>query len=94
MKAFNVSVRESGEGEDWHAPYTDYAKENNLNNIIVSHDELVNDLHAADLVFGDSSYAMHLAILVGKRVYCSIPISNAKSSLPHEGLGYLRETDV
>lgn len=74
--------------------YVEYVTENKLDNVIVSKNELLNDLYLADLVFGDSSYAMHLAILVGKQVYCSIPINSVMSKLPHKEVKYLRELDV
>ncbi len=74
--------------------YIEYISENKLDNVMVSNTDLLNDLYLADLVFGDSSYAMHLAILVGKQVYCSIPINSMMSQLPHNEVKYLRELDV
>lgn len=74
--------------------YEYYIKENNLKHVCVSYDTLVADLHSAGSVFGDSSYAMHLAMLVGKKVFCSIPLESINSTLPHQSLRYLRETNV
>ena len=74
--------------------YEEFIRKHNLQNVIVSGRNLLEDLYFAGFVFGDSSYAMHLATLVGKNIVCSIPISNVLSSLPHPSLKYLRDMDV
>lgn len=74
--------------------YETYIKENNLKHVEVSNDGLVADIYLADFVFGDSSYAMHLAMMVGKKVFCSIPLHSVNTKLPHNAIKYLRELDV
>ena len=74
--------------------YVSFLNENDFSNAHVSQGTMLEDIFKADLVFGDSSYAMHLATLVGKNIVCSIPISNINSSLPHPSLRYLRDMNV
>ena len=74
--------------------YLSFLAKKNLKNVFISEQTLLEDIHDADLVYGDSSYGMHLADLVEKPIICSIPVKSFNSQLPHSNLRYLRDLSV
>ena len=91
-KSFNLCIRPHP--SEKAEKYFKFLNENNITNTFVSQNSILEDMYNADLVYGASSYAMHLASLVEKKIICSIPIKNVKSSLPHASLQYLRDMNV
>lgn len=69
--------------------YVKYIERKNFEYVSVSNASLEKDFAKSANIFGASSYAMHLAILAGKNVFCSIPLSGHTSSLPHRDIRYL-----
>ena len=74
--------------------YEQYIDRKQIKNSILSNSSLETDFALSANVFGASSYAMHLAILAGKNVFCSIPIPGIKSLLPHSDIRYLVDEKI
>lgn len=54
---------------------------------------LLEEIHQSDVVVGCQSMAMVVGILLGKKVYCSIPHGGAPCALPHSEIIHLKDLD-
>lgn len=70
--------------------YREFIASRNFSNVMISDSELIADMARSTHIFGASSYGMHLALKVGKSVYCSIPCKDQFTELPHDNIKYLR----
>ena len=75
--------------------YHDWVAENSTLNVKMDDSlNIARSIGCSSWVAGCESYALVLALLAGRKTYCTLPPWAPPCRLPHKGLIYLRKQDV
>lgn len=71
--------------------YDEIIKKSKLNISVSKGKDLINEINKSDIVIGCNTMALVVALLLKKRVFCSIPVSGIPHPLPFSRIKYIRD---